>query len=287
MSAGGEQSPEIHKYIEMIKKSRSNGRDISFISNPEGAIEELAPRLMRSLFRKLEAMLDPIKQKDEVSSDGRLPNFIHFPYARHSSLPELQEFVKALQPRDITPCTFDADLWLQKRWTIEGLFGDCCSGDEFQYDALLEHRAEELFMWQKEAQDQNQDSQETASSASRRLNTASSQLDNAQLPATIEPAYNPPARSPERTQQEIITATQSSNPRKRDYDSIEDSVDFDGEVDLQGHSQASSIPDWAYATRQKAFDIASANIMGDSWETIGLISTTDNHTSVDEELGLL
>ncbi|KAI3324205.1 hypothetical protein HD806DRAFT_494433 [Xylariaceae sp. AK1471] len=290
MSVSDALPAELHKYIEIIKKALSSGRDMNFIADSEGATDEAAPRLMKSLFRKLERMLNPIKKKDETTNDTSLPNFIHFPYARHSSLPELREFVSAFRAKDVTPCTFDADLWLQKGWSIGGLFGDCCSGNAFHYDALLERRAEELFMWQKEEEDRRQDSQQTASSASRGLSPSVPQPEIPQVPDTVESTSNTPARSQGQAHQETMSATlcpPTGKSQKGDYDSMQDDMDLNDELDLQGDSQATCISDQAYATRRKAFDIASANIVGELWETIGLISTTDNHTSVDADLGLL
>lgn len=42
----------------------------------------------------------------------QLPRTITFPYSRHSSYPELRDFVNAWKPKDVWPCTFDEEQWL-------------------------------------------------------------------------------------------------------------------------------------------------------------------------------
>ena len=47
----------------------------------------------------------------ETPSSG-LPRMIYFPYSRHSSYPELCEFVGAFKPRDVWPCTVNPVAWM-------------------------------------------------------------------------------------------------------------------------------------------------------------------------------
>ncbi|KAI1820695.1 hypothetical protein F4861DRAFT_49415 [Xylaria intraflava] len=270
ISTSNQPLEKLQPYIRMMEKALSSGRDISLAIDSEGEAEETVPKLLESLFRKVEAMRNPIRQQANETTSSSLPDVIHFPYARHSSLPELRDFVSAFKPRDIIPCTFDEDAWLQKGWSIGGLFGDCCSGDEHEYDAILNRRAEELAAGQKEAASQSLDSQQTTSSAS---------LESSYLPAMLgdgpsgQEAISPPQ------------ITQGSSLPKRRYSSWKGVANPESEPDLQGDSQTSAISDRTYAARRQAYDIASANLDGGSWETIGLISTTDNHTTLDEELG--
>ncbi|TGJ82150.1 hypothetical protein E0Z10_g6621 [Xylaria hypoxylon] len=288
ISARNTLPAELYPYMHMINNALNSGRDISLIADFEGPAEEAATRLMKSLFQKLEAIRNPIKQQLEMKTSESLPKVIHFPYARHSSLPELRDFTRAFKARDIIPCTFDADYWLQKRWSISGLFGDCCSGDTFEYDAILDRRAKELATWQRDANERDHGSQQTADSASRESNPLTPPSETSHVSDTIESASNSLARS----EVEILLEPGSVSParavselRKGEYNLFLDSIDLEDEPDLQGDSQASSISDQTYATRRTAFDTAIANSNGDSWETIRLISTTDNHTSLDEELG--
>ena len=63
---------------------------------------------------------------------------IEFPYARHSSLPELRDLVARFRPADIHQCAVDAATWVPAR----ALFGDLCAGSAFAHDAaLLRQRA--------------------------------------------------------------------------------------------------------------------------------------------------
>lgn len=43
-----------------------------------------------------------------------LPRRIDFPYSRHSSYPELCEFVGAFKPRDVWPCTVNPTEWMNE-----------------------------------------------------------------------------------------------------------------------------------------------------------------------------
>lgn len=61
-------------------------------------------------------------------------NVIHFPYSRHSSYEELRHLVGIFRPNDICPCTVDVDLWEEGQLSMESLFGDLCSGEDFKYD---------------------------------------------------------------------------------------------------------------------------------------------------------
>ncbi|KAI1307087.1 artemis protein [Xylaria venustula] len=287
MSVNNKLPAELHPSIQMVEKIWSSGRDISLSADLNGTTEDTVPRLLKSLFRKFEAVHNPIKQRDEANPNKPLPNVIHFPYARHSSLPELQNFTSAFRARDIIPCTFDADSWLQKGWSIGGLFGYCCSGDEFEYDAILDQRAKELATRQQGAE-QSHDSQQTANSASHGSSPMIPPAESSRVSDTSKYVSTSLTRNQERLQQ-----TSDSIPLhpivgelgERENDTFGDYKDLDDEPDLQGDSQASSLSDQTYATRRAAFDTATDNINGQSWGTIGLISTTDNHTSLDVELG--
>lgn len=262
---------ELQPYIHMAKKAISSGRDISLKADAdaEDTPEASVPKLIKSLFRKLAAMRDPIKQRDKNTAATRLPNVIYFPYARHSSLPELRDFVGAFKARDITPCTFDADIWLQKGWSIGGLFGDCCSGQMFDYDAILDDRAEDLAIWQRDTKEQDPASQQTSDSVPHESNPLTPPAETSQVPASVS------------------TTEADGQRRKRNYDTFKRDADPNDAPTSLEDSQSSSISDQAYETRRRAFDVVNANINGEEWGTIALISTTDNHTTLDEELGLV
>jgi hypothetical protein len=48
---------------------------------------------------------------EKKEKDVHLPKTIKFPYARHSSYPELCAFVDAFRPKDVWPCTVNPDEW--------------------------------------------------------------------------------------------------------------------------------------------------------------------------------
>lgn len=61
---------------------------------------------------------------------------IRFPYSRHSSYSELCELVEAFQPKDVFPCTVDADRWIPDL-SMQNLFGDYCSENTFRHDTEM------------------------------------------------------------------------------------------------------------------------------------------------------
>ncbi|KAI1364062.1 artemis protein [Xylaria arbuscula] len=277
MSVNNRLPEELHAVMHMLQKTLSSGRDISLIAEFDGTTEDTIAQLLKSLLQKFDAIRNPKKERDDINTSDKLPNVINFPYARHSSLSELREFTRAFKARDITPCTFDADLWLQKGWSIDGLFGDCCSGDTFQYDAILDHRSKELAALQRDA-GQDQGSQHTASSGPCESSPFGKPTGSSHKSDTPKPM--PP------------TSTETRIDMQREPGAIlleqlpDDQYELDSDSSyLQVDSQASILSNRAYATRQMAFDAAIGNIDGSTWDTIELISTTDNHTCLDEELG--
>ncbi|KAK6340231.1 hypothetical protein TWF730_001996 [Orbilia blumenaviensis] len=77
------------------------------------------------------------QQKTESQPRGKesaaLPHWFGYPASRHSSFSELQDFVKALAPKDVYPCVAADGSWYQKD-SIRKLFGKYCTGDEFSFD---------------------------------------------------------------------------------------------------------------------------------------------------------
>lgn len=257
--------------MDMIKNALINGRDISLVADHEDLPEENGfLNLMKALSSKLEAMRNPIRQEDAITADGPLPNVIHFPYARHSSLPELRELVGAFRPKDVVPCTFDVNLWSRKDWSIQKLFGDYCS-------TSVEQR------W---------DSEHTTESASQESEAPTPVAESSpMLGPTVLPS-DAPIEGQKKTQQDagheprsVSSNSEMDKSRKRDYYSFREDAYLDGDPNLMGDSQNSDISDGTYKNRRRAFDIAAANIKGESWEVIGLLSTTDHHTIPDQELG--
>ncbi|KAI0407149.1 artemis protein [Xylaria palmicola] len=282
ISASEKLTGHVHRTIQ---NALLTGRDISLPADTEDQMGDAAQRLIESLFRKFEDMCFPIKHKDEAATAATLPNVIRFPYARHSSLPELRDFVSAFNVRDITPCTFDTDLWLRNGWSIRGLFGDCCIGDLFQSDAELDYRVQERGLRNNKAEEQHQYSDQTTDSA---LGEKSPVVSPTLISNEITSTSNTPTRSRKELQLETTSASiswETVELSKNNYNLFQDSIDLYDGPDLQGDSPGPAISDQTYVTRRNAFQIATANIGGESWECIGLISTTDNHTSLNQELG--
>ncbi|KAI0144349.1 hypothetical protein GGR57DRAFT_332999 [Xylariaceae sp. FL1272] len=288
LSASKELPVELQRCMSLIKSTLISGRDMTIMVDEErpGNTTESMAALLKPMVRKVEAMRNPAKISTNENYDGGLPSVITFPYARHSSLPELRRFVAAFKPKDVVPCTFDADNWIEKGWSIGQLFGDCCSSNDFSYDVIIDQRKLEIATELAEEQSRQTDTQQSRSSVPRE----SSPID---LPHEEHKETQQPELVTTRTDGlesnnvSVVDLTSSTDleaptqsPHKRDSASFTDDA-----PELQYNSQESAISDHAYATRLRAFEIASANIAGDPWQTIGLISTTDHHTDNEPELG--
>ncbi|KAF3158552.1 hypothetical protein TWF788_004567 [Orbilia oligospora] len=90
--------------------------------------------------RNLEALILSRKGeqlKTESQPRGKeasaLPTWFGYPASRHSSFSELQDFVKALAPKDVYPCVA-ADGSCYQKDSIRKLFGKYCKGTEFVFD---------------------------------------------------------------------------------------------------------------------------------------------------------
>lgn len=68
---------------------------------------------------------------------------IHFPYSRHSSYEELRHLVSVFRPTDVYACTVDLAGWSDDV-SMKSLFGDLCSGQDFQHDNLVRSEASAL-----------------------------------------------------------------------------------------------------------------------------------------------
>ncbi|KAI5866068.1 Metallo-hydrolase/oxidoreductase [Durotheca rogersii] len=267
---------------------------------PEFTKEESFKEIIASLVKKAKAICNPIRSLgDQGEHHNALPNHIVFPYARHSSLPELRHFVETFRPKDIWPCTVNPRSWNKRGITMRGLFGDCCSGDSFEHDALME-RWSSLGRSSREREGKPGADFDTQSTSAH-PDASSQPTPPADSPAVDEPndgSCTPaddgplaedvscpgPALTPE------TTRSPPPPPSKRDHDAfLLDSqgaeTDSYSDADLQD-SQASALSAHAYETRLHAFLTARANVEGGgAWGTINLISTTDNHSVIEPELG--
>jgi DNA cross-link repair 1C protein len=273
---------EIQTYIRMVDKALTGDRDMTIVDELDLTDGDTALPILKSLFKKVEAMTNPLEQGEIGTADSPLPNVIRFPYARHSSLPELRDFVGALKPKEIVPCTYNAGTWLQKGWTIGGLFGDCCSGTEFEYDKILETRAEECALLRREGNSSPLVCHMSTSQISAGMPIVADSID------LILDTPTPTDDERETQHGGVLSTDLEPGPvtkQRHDCNCTQKSENSDNSTDLQGDSQRSLLSEHAYETRRNAYEIAKANLAGETWGTVGLISTTDHHTTVEEELG--
>ncbi|KAF2091234.1 hypothetical protein K490DRAFT_33361 [Saccharata proteae CBS 121410] len=80
--------------------------------------------------------LEPIHSPPPSLPSPLLPQTLTFPFARHSSYPELCYLLQTFRPVDIVPCTVDHAHWTPDV-SIRALFGHLCSGDVFAHDDVM------------------------------------------------------------------------------------------------------------------------------------------------------
>lgn len=110
-----EQKETIRTYL--LEKT-ADGRNImldldmaSFSQDNETTLERAAESIAKL------SNADRSKTAVGTTSDA-LPRTICFPYSRHSSYPELCEFVGAFRPRDVWPCTVHPVEWLNQGMSL-------------------------------------------------------------------------------------------------------------------------------------------------------------------------
>ncbi|KAI8965373.1 Metallo-hydrolase/oxidoreductase [Daldinia sp. FL1419] len=282
----GDLEPMVTQFLQ---KALADSRDVDIdIGNFSSEDECSLAEIIKSLTRKVKAIQNPVnKIEGQEHADG-LPNEITFPYARHSSLPELRHFVETFKPRDIWPCTVDLKHWAEKDINMKKLFGDICSGDLFEYDLLMRQTPE----FQSKIQEGAEDAPSTQSTTASHNGTTS--RPPISTSSTAKPhEFNDPDDVLLEYQSPASRFSHSPCPRnKRDYTSFR-TVHYthstgdieESEWEFQD-AQDSHISDYAYATRLRAFQTVRANMEDDgTWGAINLISTTDNHSTVEPELG--
>ncbi|KAK4249413.1 beta-lactamase-like protein [Corynascus novoguineensis] len=183
-----------------------------------------------------------------LSTEGKeaLPNLITFPYSRHSSYPELCRFVGTFRPKEVWPCSVDIPRWLSEEITVERLFSQHCSGDRFRHDEAFKER----FGNHKHNESINLESQ-----------VVSSASDAVHFSQVLE-------RVPDH---------QSQTPTPLEDDHF-DPTGFGG-------SQDSDLSEFALDTRLQAFQTILDNARGKTGGEVRLLSTTDNHSTLEPELG--
>lgn len=295
-----------------------------------------------------------LKSLTDASGKGRgqehasaLPNRIKFPYSRHSSYRELCYLLQVLKPKDVWPCTVDPVRWIKQGetlcslpaiiisfvsltiskpgTTIEGLFGEYCTGNDFQHDEYMVQLAARMPVDDSEHQhsqtsvesvagEQRQTAHVPISEAPRdplppNKTLTSSQATTASLPSVHNGNEDGSSiREPADSKQQIIDLTlesdasqealghrDNSNASKRLYEEYAEKQptfvqeDRNGEstnedTSIRVDSQSSSISARRLETRRNAFNAMFAESSVNSiWN--GLLSTTNNHTHPESELG--
>ncbi|KAI2768239.1 Metallo-hydrolase/oxidoreductase [Daldinia loculata] len=307
----GDLEPAITQFLQKaLVVSRDVDLDIGRFSFKE---EYSFTEIVNSLARRVEEIQNPVNKIRGEDQPDVLTNQIAFPYARHSSLPELRHFVKTFKPTDIWPCTVDPKSWAKEGFTIRKLFGDICTGDVFQHDLLM---GEASGLRPKvQGEDEEENLPDTQSTTALHADVPSSPVTSPpsapechgsnggnNIPERItsltrgqlqhrSPIISLPRRYLQTSQAQVVTTSFYSSRNKRDYNSFQDGQDThlkddDEEIELNiQDSQGSEISDYAYETRLRAFRAALANMKDDgTWRIINLISTTDNHSTIEPEL---
>ncbi|KAI6759635.1 hypothetical protein HG530_010315 [Fusarium avenaceum] len=122
---------------ELLEQVASTGRNIPLDWDVETLSAHSADEIIIMLAERLRKNAKNKQLEDEID----LPKTIHFPYSRHSSLPELRHLVKVFQPKDVWPCTVSPVAWLRNGITIGSMFGRLCSGEIFEHDLIMQRLA--------------------------------------------------------------------------------------------------------------------------------------------------
>ncbi|KAF7551669.1 hypothetical protein G7046_g7655 [Stylonectria norvegica] len=299
---------------KILTTAMSTGRSISLDIDISSFDENDAARdAIRVLAKKMGKTLEQDVARDDVSND-ELPKTIRFPYSRHSSYAELCDLVNTFRPKDVWPCTVNPSEWLREGTTIKSLFGEFCSGETFVHDLEMEELAREQG---PATAAHGIDSQTTADSNSRpesspvaspepsfpipEANVASLNYASFNLPerlvsplADTQQATNesdneePASEAPRPRIQNVgshpngaINETLSpSTVTKRGFEELEvDDSDISErespwpkEASFAGHALA----------HQDAYYRMLGNATSDTWESIDLISTSNEYTTMEQ-----
>ncbi|KAK8131822.1 artemis protein [Apiospora sp. TS-2023a] len=228
------------------------------------------------------------KSSEQLGEDRKvdgaypLPRTIAFPYARHSSYPELRHLVDTFKPKDIWPCTVHDEDWFHRGITLRELFGQDCSEDIFEHDEVMEQRRAQLASLVGDGHDQDTQVSDMSVDMPSQL-----QPDNSS-PGTEAKGGSTPIASP------LLGSSAALGPAYQPSQSLA-GVSYqslhEGEAAPRinqrqaGSSSFSPISD--EDLRAAAFKTMQSNVDGYGWAPIELISTTGNHSVLDTELGSL
>ncbi|KAI1798803.1 Metallo-hydrolase/oxidoreductase [Daldinia bambusicola] len=268
---------------QFLRKALAVSRGVDLDVGKAGLPEKHSiTEIIKSLIEKVQRIQDPVERTEDDNPDI-LSTRITFPYARHSSLPELRHLVATFKPADIWPCTVDPNCWAEKGITIRKLFGDICTGHVFGYDTLI---SKTLGLGGRDESEENvPGTQSTIMSyegvpSSPAVSPTKSHLKHQSSVTTL-------LHHPQASQVRLTSAVFSSSHNLSQVYPVAlfEEDKRNDELNSQD-SQTSTISAYKYETRLQAFLAACANMEGNGvWNAISLISTTDNHSTIDPELG--
>ncbi|KAK0629044.1 beta-lactamase-like protein [Bombardia bombarda] len=221
-----------------------------------------------------------------------LPNIITFPYSRHSSYPELCHLLDIFKPRDVWPCTVSLPEWFNNGITVKGLFGQHCSGQIFRHDKLTEEYAKkEAACAVLDGTQTTSGSAETSIWHAQPQNNANSSSNEMFLAPNISIDHSDQQGSHTHVSRSVacsegIEDIEHLEQTLGTHVPLQEVTSFEGpDSTCIEDSQDSILSEQSFETRMNAFqamlDIAQNNIGAQ----ICLLSTTDNHTELDQDLG--
>lgn len=296
----GELKDEIRTFLSSTAMNQRNvSLDLDISSFGESQTTKLSTAI-QAIAKKTELSRRESRSAADIGlKTAALPKTVTFPYSRHSSYPELCHLVEAFRPKDVWPCTVSPTEWLKNgkhpnHWlisttltrlgiTMRRLFGSHCAGTAFQHDIKMANFAEKRSIGQ-----QQPDSQATDISGEIPIEVPEPLPQNPGNAPDLESWHRKeepePLRSPDADSH--TAHSRETGHRKRDFSQYDDGGDAALNADFLNDSQQSAKSERALEIRANAFNAMIKNATGGGdWMTIGLISTTDHHTTLEEELG--
>ncbi|KGQ06797.1 hypothetical protein BBAD15_g7885 [Beauveria bassiana D1-5] len=269
-------------FLESLAQKMASGRDM-----PLGlAMDQFGEHLTASI-EKLSGMPSPPERTDSSAnttlpaSQAGLPRVIRFPYARHSSYEELCHFVDAFKPRDVWPCTENAQQWWRKGYSIASYFGDFCSGNDFAYDRMVKETYPEPPPPQED-EDEDEDAHDTQTTG--RVSVVAFGEEEAPLSSPVKTCLLSESRGRDDVGDDDDDRPDSTPKRARRAD------DTAGQDESQQHSVASHMTETDSAVRWEAYTRTLARLHDDGDDdddddggSLSLLSTTDHHSKCHAE----
>ncbi|KAK8045659.1 artemis protein [Apiospora rasikravindrae] len=235
-----------------------------------------------------------LRSDSKAAPSSPLPRTIVFPYARHSSYPELRHLVDTFRPKDVWPCTVHNDDWFSRGITLRGLFGQCCSEDIFEHDDIMEQRRAQVLV-KPEAEAGNGHDRDTQVSdmsvdmpSQLRLNHTSSISSLEEDKAGPNPVATSRMVGSSSNGQDPIASESPEQPPavfRRSHDQVGGDQRTRYQREAAGSQSLSFLFNAADEIRAAAFDTMRRNIAeADDWAPIELISTTAHHSVLDTDL---